>query len=326
MNARTFFRSLSIGWYERIPVLYRYYEHSLKREVSRHPIPQHVAIIQDGNRRYARRLGKSVEQGHVLGADTTEKVLDWCAELGVRQLTLYAFSTENFSRPEPEKKALFDLFKDFARRARENRKTHESGLRIRSVGDLSMLPADVKDEIALTEAATAGNDRFCLNVAVAYGGRQEIVDGARKMALDVKSGALDPDGISESTVDRYLYFSSAPRSSVDLIIRTGGDERTSNFLPWQASGNECAIYIAAPYWPEFRKIDFIRAVRAYQSREREHRVKTAVSMLRMRRRKGGAGIVELKSDLVAAFKITPQDADVILDHPLVKKELARKPA
>lgn len=323
MHIKSFLWDLSVGWYEHIPILYRWYELSLKKDVLKHPIPQHVAIIQDGNRRYAKRLGKTVEQGHMYGADTTEKVLDWCEELGILHLTLYAFSTENFKRSEQEKKALFDLFKHFARKVRESKKTHESRLRMRPVGDISMLPQDVKDEIALTEAATAGNDRFYLNIAVAYGGRQEIVDGARKMAKEVENGTLAPDSITESMLDRYLYFGSDQRSQVDLIIRTGGDERTSNFLPWQASGNECAIYIAAPFWPEFRKIDFIRAVRAYQRREKEHRVKMAVSMLRMKRQNGGFKSGEFRDSLMAALHISQHEAEAIISHPLVKKELAK---
>ena len=323
MHIKSFLWDLSVGWYEHVPIIYRWYEHSLKQEVLRHPIPGHVAIIQDGNRRYARRLGKSIAQGHISGADTTEKVLDWCAELGVKQLTLYAFSTENFNRPDDEKQALFDLFKVFARKARESKRTHELKLRFRPVGDISMLPADVREEIALTEAATAGYDHFYLNIAVAYGGRKEIVDGARKMAREVRDGGLKPESITENSVDKYLYLGAEQRSQVDLIIRTGGDERTSNFLPWQASGNECAIYIAAPYWPEFRKIDFIRAVRAYQSREKEHRVKLAVSMLRMKRQNGGIRADELKNSLVSALQISPKEAEAIIAHPLVKKEMAK---
>ncbi|WP_174590819.1 polyprenyl diphosphate synthase [Methanocella conradii] len=323
MNFKYFMWKLSVGWYEHIPILYRWYEHSIKKEVLRHQVPQHVAIIQDGNRRYAKKLGQPAEQGHLRGADTTEKVLEWCKELGIRQLTLYAFSTENFKRPENEKKALFDLFKYFCRKARDDRKTHELRLRIRSVGDISLLPQDVKDEIALTEAVTAGYDRFYLNIAVAYGGRQEIIDGARKMAMDVKNGTLSPESITESVVDRYLYFGAETRSQVDLIIRTGGDERTSNFLPWQASGNECAIYISAPYWPEFRKIDFLRAIRAYQIRERDHRIKLAVSMLKMKRHNGGLKMDEFKSGLASSLKISLDEVEAIIRHPIVQRELAR---
>ncbi len=323
MKLDVFLWNLSTGWYEHIPILYRWYEYSIKRELLKNPIPRHVAIIQDGNRRYAKRIGQTVEQGHLQGADTTEKVLDWCEELGVKQLTLYAFSTENFKRSEQEKKALFDLFKDFCRKARENKRTHESKLRIRPVGDISLLPEDVKEEIKLTEAATVGYDRFFLNIAVAYGGRQEIIDGARKMAADVRGGELSPENITESLVNGYLYFGPETRSQVDLIIRSGGDERTSNFLPWQASGNECAIYISAPYWPEFRKIDFMRAIRAYQIREREHGIKLAISMIKMKRHNGGLKMDEFRSSLASTLKASGQDVEAILRHPNVQKELAR---
>ncbi len=323
MKLAFFLWNLLAGWYEHIPILYRWYEYSMKRELSKNPVPHHVAIIQDGNRRYAKRIGRSVAQGHMQGADTTEKVLDWCEELGIRQLTLYAFSTENFKRSDEEKKALFDLFKDFCRKARESKRTHASKLRIRPVGDISLLPQDVKDEILLTEAATAGYDRFYLNIAVAYGGRQEIVDGARKMAREVRIGTLSPESITEGIVDRYLYFGPETRSEVDLIIRSGGDERTSNFLPWQASGNECAIYISAPYWPEFRKIDFLRAIRAYQIREKEHAIKLAISMIKMKRHNGGLRMDELKSSLASSLKVSGQEVEALLQHPTIQKELAR---
>jgi tritrans,polycis-undecaprenyl-diphosphate synthase [geranylgeranyl-diphosphate specific] len=323
MKLDVFLWKLSAGWYEHIPILYRWYEYSIKRELLKHPVPQHVAIIQDGNRRYAKKLGQSIEQGHIHGADTTEKVLSWCEELGIKQLTLYAFSTENFKRSEQEKSALFDLFKDFCRKARENKKTHESKLRIRSVGDISLLPQDVKDEILLTEAATASYDRFYLNIAVAYGGRQEIIDSARKMAREVKSGELSPENVTEGLVDGYLYLGPETRSQVDLIIRSGGDERTSNFLPWQASGNECAIYISAPYWPEFRKIDFMRAIRAYQIREKEHGIKMAISMIKMKRHNGGLKMDEFKSSLASSLNVSGQEVEAILRHPHVQNELAR---
>jgi tritrans,polycis-undecaprenyl-diphosphate synthase [geranylgeranyl-diphosphate specific] len=323
MKIDVFLWKLSAGWYEHIPILYRWYEYSIKRELLKNPVPQHVAIIQDGNRRYAKRLGQTIEQGHLRGADTTEKVLGWCEELGIKQLTLYAFSTENFKRSEQEKSALFDLFKDFCRKARENKKTHESKLRIRSVGDISLLPQDVKDEIMLTEAATASYDRFYLNIAVAYGGRQEIIDSARKMAREVKSGELSPEDVNEGLVDGYLYLGPETRSQVDLIIRSGGDERTSNFLPWQASGNECAIYISAPYWPEFRKIDFMRAIRAYQIREKEHGIKMAISMIKMKRHNGGLKMDEFRKSLASSLNVSGQEVEAILRHPHVQNELAR---
>jgi tritrans,polycis-undecaprenyl-diphosphate synthase [geranylgeranyl-diphosphate specific] len=323
MTIESFFWNLSMGWYEHIPILYRWYEHSMKKEVLTHPVPQHIAIIQDGNRRYARRIGQSIEQGHMQGADTTEKLLDWCQEIGIKQLTLYAFSTENFKRSGQEKKEIFDVMKMKLRKSRESRRTHESRLRIRSVGDFTQLPDDLKAEIEMTDAATASYDNFYLNLAVAYGGRQEIVDSARKLAKEVMSGALSPEDITEDMVGDYLYLGREQPSRVDLILRTGGDERTSNFLPWQASGNECAIYISAPYWPEFRKVDFLRAIRAYQVREKEHRVKLALSMLKIKRQNGVFSLDDFKSSLESVLKISPPEAEAIIDNPLVQKELAK---
>jgi len=323
MTAKSLIWNFSTGWYEHVPIIYRWYEHSIKKDVLKYPVPGHVAIIQDGNRRWAKKIGEPAEQGHKHGADTTENVLNWCDEMGIKQLTLYAFSTENFKRPEHEKQALFDLFKDYFKRARENEDTHKKKLRIRSVGDISLMPQDVKDEITLTEEATAGYDGFYLNIAIAYGGRREIVDSARKIAKEVMDGTLLPENITEDMVGDYLYFGDEQPSRVDLIIRTGGDERTSNFLPWQASGNECAIYIFAPYWPEFRKIDLLRAIRAYQIREREHSIKLAINMLKMKRQNGSVKIDEFKDSLSSVLKISQYEAEAIIDNPLVQKELAK---
>ncbi|OPY26622.1 MAG: Tritrans,polycis-undecaprenyl-diphosphate synthase (GGDP specific) [Methanocella sp. PtaU1.Bin125] len=308
-------------WYEYVPFIYRWYEYSLSREVLKSPIPQHIAIIMDGNRRFARRIGESVEKGHTYGADSTERVINWCEDIGVKQLTLYSFSTENFKRPEREKKAIFDLVKAKLRESRERPRTHTSRLRITCVGDIAMLPEDVRNEVRQTDDATSGYDNYYLNIAIAYGGRKEIVDGAIKIAEKVQSGELSPAEITESTLDRYLYFNKNPKSDVDLIIRTGGDERTSNFLPWEASGNECAIYICAPFWPEFRKVDFLRAIRAYQLREREHRVKYALSLIKIKRHNGGLTAAALADTLKSTFKISREDAESILNDPLVAKAL-----
>jgi tritrans,polycis-undecaprenyl-diphosphate synthase [geranylgeranyl-diphosphate specific] len=313
-------------WYEHIPILYAWYEHSMKREVLKHHIPRHVAIIQDGNRRYARRLGESVEKGHHYGADSTERVINWCEELGVKQLTLYSFSTENFKRTDREKKAIFEIMKAKLRESRERPRTHTSKLRITCVGDIDMLPDDLRQEIQKTDDATAKYDNYYLNIAVAYGGRKEIVDGAIKIAEKVRSGQLSPEDVTEDMVDQYLYFNKNPQSDVDLIIRTGGDERTSNFLPWQASGNECAIYISAPFWPEFRKIDFLRAIRTYQIREKEHRVKRAARMIKLKNRNGerrndAVDRDELAEMLRNTMKITAEEADELMKEPLVAKAL-----
>jgi len=310
-------------WYEHIPILYRWYEMSIKHEIMSSPIPQHIAIIMDGNRRFARRMGETVEKGHMYGVDTTQRVIKWCEEVGIRQLTLYSFSTENFQRTEKEKQAIFELIKHSLKKSRESSETRDYKIRITCVGDINMLPDDVRREIKEVHNATASYDHFFLNLAVAYGGRQEIVDGAARIAQMVKDGKLSPESITEGTLDEYLYFDKNQKSSVDLIIRTGGDERTSNFLPWQSSGNECAIYISAPYWPEFRKIDFLRAIRAYQNRERDHRVKYALRVIKIQKLAGKVVAKEIADYLKSGLNLSEDEADLVLQDPHVVQALKR---
>ncbi|WP_144922537.1 polyprenyl diphosphate synthase [Halorubrum salsamenti] len=257
----------------------RAYLRHLRREIE--DVPTHVAIIQDGNRRYARERGEDAPDGHRAGADTTERVLDWCADLGVAELTLYAFSTENFERPDEELEPLFDLLEDKLRDFADADRVHEQGVRVRAIGDVDRLPAHVRDAVEYAERRTADNDRFTLNVALAYGGRTELLDAATAIARDVDDDDLDPDDVDVETVEDRLY--DRPVRDVDLIVRTGGDERTSNFLPWHANGNEAAVYFCAPYWPEFSEVEFLRAIRTYQSREeswRRARAERAVALVR----------------------------------------------
>ncbi len=262
-------RSAVLGIYERL----------LERELS--GAPDHIAVIQDGNRRYADDRDREPTDGHRAGAETTEAMLDWCADLGVRELTLYAFSTENFERPREEREELFDLIEqklyDFA----DQERTHREEVEIRAIGQLERLPDRVRDAVAYAESRTADHDRFRLNVALAYGGRAELLSAARAVARDVESGALDPADVNADEIERRLGERSA--RDVDLIVRTGGDERTSNFLPWHANGNEAAVYFCAPYWPEFRRVDFLRAVRTYESRReswQQSRAERAAALVR----------------------------------------------
>ena len=241
----------------------RAYRRHLRREID--DVPDHVAVIQDGNRRYARERGDDAPDGHRAGADTTERVLDWCADLGVSELTLYAFSTENFERPDEELEPLFDLLEHKLREFADADRVHEQGVRVRAIGDVPRLPPRVRDAVDYAERRTAGNDRFTLNVALAYGGRTELLDAARAIARDVDAGEMAPEDVDVEAVESRLY--DRPIRDVDLIVRTGGDERTSNFLPWHANGNEAAVYFCAPYWPEFSEVDFLRAIRTYESRE-----------------------------------------------------------
>jgi len=255
------------------------YERLLETELSE--TPSHVAVIQDGNRRYASKHGKEATDGHRAGAETTEALLNWCDELGIEEVTLYTFSTENFDRPADQREALFDLIERKLREFADAERVHEGEVRIRAIGETARLPERVRDATAYAEAQTAEYDALHLNIALAYGGRAELLDAARSIARDVEAGDRDPETVDVNAVDAALY--DGPTQDVDLIVRSGGDERTSNFLPWQANGNEAAVYFSAPYWPEFRKIDFLRAIRTYGNREeswRQSRARRARALVR----------------------------------------------
>jgi tritrans,polycis-undecaprenyl-diphosphate synthase [geranylgeranyl-diphosphate specific] len=263
------------------------YERLLEREIS--GAPTHVAVIQDGNRRYARKRGAETTEGHRAGADTTEQVLRWCGDLDIEELTLYAFSTENFERPPDEREALFDLITRKLRTFADREEVHDRAVRIRAIGETHRLPDRVREAIDYAEARTAAYDRLYLNVALAYGGRAELLGVARDVAREAAAGDVRPAEVDIAEIERRL--TTGPTRAVDLIIRTGGDERTSNFLPWHANGNEAAVYFCTPYWPEFSRVDFLRALRTYQSRQeswRRTRARRAAALL------GALGDVELE--------------------------------
>ncbi|NLZ30611.1 MAG: di-trans,poly-cis-decaprenylcistransferase [Methanomicrobiales archaeon] len=228
-------------------------------------LPRHVAVIQDGNRRFARDQGIDTATGHKLGADTTEQVLDWACELGVRHITLYTFSTENFRRNRDELASLFTLFQKKFIAILTDERVHRNHIRVQMIGDRSLLPDDLLATVEAAEKATLHYTDYFINVALAYGGRNEIVHAARSILDEVKTGLIDPGVINPMTVENHLNR-GAPIPPVDLIIRTGNDYRTSNFLPWLANGHESAVYFCAPYWPAFRKIDLLRAMRVYDQR------------------------------------------------------------
>ncbi|MFB6101893.1 MAG: polyprenyl diphosphate synthase [Haloplanus sp.] len=268
----------------------RAYERLLRHDID--DGPDHVAIIQDGNRRYAREHGDGAADGHREGARTTEQVLRWCQELGVEELTLYAFSTENFERPPDEREHLFDLIESKLREFADANQVHENEVCIRALGEVDRLPDRVREAVAYAEERTESYDRFRLNVAVAYGGRAELLGAARDTLEAVADGRLAPTEVDVDEIERRLY--ARPVRDVDLIVRTGGDERTSNFLPWHANGNEAAVFFCAPYWPEFSKVDFLRAIRTYESREaswRHTRTERAVALVRA---VAGSSLVETR--------------------------------
>jgi tritrans,polycis-undecaprenyl-diphosphate synthase [geranylgeranyl-diphosphate specific] len=239
------------------------YERYLRMQC-RH-VPNHIAIIQDGNRRYAKQMGIDTAKGHRAGADKTEEMLDWAHELGIRHITLYSFSTENFSRDSEEVGHLFTLFKEKFLSVLNDERVKKYKIRVQMVGDRSLLPDDLRQAADAAEEATRDHTGFCLNIALAYGGRNEIVLAAREILGEVGKGGLAPESIDARTVETRLHGGKG-LPPVDLIIRTGNECRTSNFLPWLANGHESAVYFCAPYWPLFRKIDLLRAIRTYDQR------------------------------------------------------------
>ena len=228
-------------------------------------VPRHIAIIQDGNRRYARAIGINTSDGHRAGAEKTEEMLDWAHDLGIRHITLYTVSTENFSRDDEEVGQLFALFKEKFIRILTDERVYKYRIRVQMVGDRALLPPDLLEAVSAAEEATKNYDGVCLNIALAYGGRNEIVLAARDILSSVQDGVIRPDAIDVKMVESHLHGGKG-LPPVDLIIRTGNDYRTSNFLPWLANGHESAVYFCAPYWPLFRKIDLLRAVRVYDQR------------------------------------------------------------
>lgn len=241
------------------------YEYLISKQVTH--IPQHIAIIQDGNRRYAKKKGLATASGHRAGADRTEEVLEWAQELGIRHITLYTFSTENFSRSDEEVQNLFTLFKEKLSRISIDERVHKYGICIQMIGDRDMLPEDLRGAVEQAEAATAHYDNFYLNMALAYGGRNEMLRATSKILNDIKNNKIKKEDITPDLFEENLYGKNVTLPPVDLIIRTGNECRTSNFLPWLANGHESAVYFCAPYWPMFRKLDMLRAIRVYSERQ-----------------------------------------------------------
>jgi tritrans,polycis-undecaprenyl-diphosphate synthase [geranylgeranyl-diphosphate specific] len=241
-------------------------ERKLLELVRAEPVPNHLAIIMDGNRRFAGEHGMTVTDGHAAGRDTLEKLLDWCLEIGVRVLTVYALSTENFSRAPDEVEGLMNLFDRALRDIAVDERVHRHQIRVRVLGNRSLLPARVQEAIEIAERATRGYSAYRYNVALAYGGRDEILQAIRALAEDVRDGRLEPGQIDSEAVSRRLYTSDLP--DPDLIFRTSGEERISNFLLWQSAYSE--LYFSDVLWPGLTRTDFLRAIRAYQMRRRRH--------------------------------------------------------
>ncbi len=249
--------------------VYRIYEKMLEREVARGPMPRHIAFILDGNRRWARSRGLPPWLGHRAGANNVEEVLDWCYDLGVETVTLYVLSVENIlRRPREELDALLGLIEEKVDDLLATGKLEKRKVRFKAMGRLEMLPRSLKEKLERLEERTSGFDSRYLNLAIAYGGRNEIIDAVRKIAFEAARGALQPDDIDEGVFERYLYTGGLPNPYPDLVVRTSGEVRISNFLLWQIAYSE--LLFLDVYWPDFRRIDLLRAIRVYQKRNRRY--------------------------------------------------------
>jgi undecaprenyl diphosphate synthase len=229
---------------------------NLLRQIDPTRLPQHVAIIMDGNGRWARERHLPRVFGHRVGISSVKAAVKMCLELGIKYLTLYAFSTENWARPESEIKALFRLLEEFLHK--ERKKLMKEGIKLNVIGRWRELPDKVVKSISSVLEETKNNEKLVLNIALNYGGRQEIIDAVNK---GIKNGEKD---FSIETLQKYLYTNGMPEP--DLLIRTSGEYRISNFLLWQIAYTE--LYFTEIYWPEFREEEFLKAIIDYQKRER----------------------------------------------------------
>lgn len=234
----------------------------LPSDLDKSRLPKHVAVIMDGNGRWAKQRGLPRIMGHQRGVDALKDLLRCCRDWGVPALTAYAFSTENWGRPLEEVEFLMTLFERVLRR--ELREMMEENVKIRFIGDLSALPSSLREEIERSQEETSQNTGIQFTVATNYGGRQEIIQACRAIARQVREGTVSPDSIDESLFEKHLYTAGIPHP--DLLIRTSGELRISNFLLWQMAYAE--IYVTRTLWPDFDRVQFHQALKEYQDRDR----------------------------------------------------------
>ncbi|NND77232.1 MAG: isoprenyl transferase [Flavobacteriales bacterium] len=234
----------------------------LKHQIDKNNIPQHVAIIMDGNGRWAKSRGEDRVFGHLNGVDSVRESLKTARELGVKYLTLYAFSTENWNRPKEEVDALMDLLVETI--INEIEELHENSVRLEAIGDIENLPEKCQTALKKGIEKTKQNDNITLILALSYSSRWEITNAIKSISEKVKKGILEPNDINDKVISDHLTTKNFP--DPDLLIRTSGENRISNFLLWQIAYAE--LYFTETFWPEFRKNEFYKAVISYQNRER----------------------------------------------------------
>ncbi|NTW68329.1 MAG: isoprenyl transferase [Chlorobiaceae bacterium] len=225
-------------------------------------LPCHIAIIMDGNGRWARLKGKTRLEGHIAGVDSVRDVVEACSQLGIKYLTLFTFSTENWNRPENEVSALMQLLVKVI--GKETRKLHDNNIRLNVIGNMELMPEKVRTVLNSTMELTKNNNKLVLNVAISYSGKWDIVQACRAMLAEVQKGKLAVEAIDEQVLASYLSTATMP--DPELLIRTSGEFRISNFMLWQNAYSE--IYFTNAYWPDFRRSQLYDAILDYQNRER----------------------------------------------------------
>ncbi len=250
-----------------LKLLYLIYERFLKKQLSSSRKPLHIGLIVDGNRRFAVANRLSTRKaGHMAGSDRLEDFLEWCLELDVKIVTLYGFSTENYKRSNEEVEELMSVILEKFRTLQTNPLIDKENVRIKVIGRRDGFSPEMLKEISKVESLTETHDSFLLNVAIGYGGRAEIVDAVKRIGSLIKENSLSVEDINEDLLSNHLYTEGLP--DPDLIIRTSGEERLSGFLIWQSAYSE--LYFSEAFWPAFRKIDFLRAIRVWQQRDRRY--------------------------------------------------------
>lgn len=234
----------------------------LKHKIQQDIIPDHIAIIMDGNGRWAKQRGKLRVFGHENGTQAVKEVVEGAAEIGVKNLTLYAFSKENWNRPKMEVQTLMKLLISSLRK--EMKSLNENNIKLNAIGELNTLPSSVYNELSDVIELTKNNTHMTLTMALSYGSKDEFINSVKQIAIKVKNNIISPEKIDESVINEHLYTQALP--DVDLLIRTSGEQRISNFLLWQIAYAE--LYFTNVLWPDFRKKDLYEAIANYQLRER----------------------------------------------------------
>ncbi len=234
----------------------------LKNDILLEALPKHLAIIMDGNGRWAKQKGMLRAFGHENGTKSVREVVEASAELGIKNLTLYAFSTENWNRPKIEVKTLMKLL--ISSLKKEIKTLQDNNIKLAAIGNLTLLPTKVHKELHEVMDATENNTRMTLTLALSYGSREELLNTVKEISNKVKNNIISPEAIDESIINKHLYTQNLP--DVDLLIRTSGEQRISNFLLWQIAYAE--LYFTHTLWPDFTKQDLYKAIIEYQKRER----------------------------------------------------------